>query len=196
MDKLLERLPYIIIGILVVALIGGAFYSQMTLKSEKEASYTEGWNAKPTVTRIDTVRDTIRQAPTKAKPVPSTPEYDSLMINFVNSLILDRDNLEQQIKILLEPREFFTGDSMAYARILYFPLTGLYEGEIVHASINTEVTKVKEPPLVDMPKEKWYEDPAIYIAGGATGVAVVAAGASTGVGAIVVVAGGIIIAIF
>ena len=196
MDKLFERLPYIIIGILVIALIGGFFYSQTILKSEKEASYAEGWNAKSTVTKIETVRVTIRQEPKKAKPVIPTPEYDSLMISFVNSLILDRDDLEQQVKILLEPREFFVGDSMAYARILYFPVTGLYEGELVHASINTELTKVKEPPLVDMPKEKWYEDPTIFIAGGATGIAVVAGGASAGVGAIVVVAGGIIIAIF
>ena len=192
----------IVFGILFLFIAGSVFYALYQVEQAEDQGYKRGYtegqaNIKPVETKIETVKTTVYIKNQKPKPVIQGPDADSALIEFVNSMIVHADDLEQRLKYYLEPKEFFIADTLAHAVIRYFPPQDYYEGYIEHAQINTEITKVKEPLPVDKKcEEAWYEDPSLYVAGGATAAVVIGSGGTVlvGVGATVIIGG--IIAIF
>jgi hypothetical protein len=178
--------------IFAAIIIGYIVYSNNKIDQSFNKGFIAGQKSIVVTTKIDTVRDTIRIS--GKKPKKSTYEPDSATIAFVDGLIMRADELEATMKDRLQPRDFFVGDSIGnYATIHYMPIEDTYDGQIVLQTLNTEVTKVKEGqpcPLVVQP-EKWYTHPSIFIAGGATGIVIVASGGTVlmGLGAVVAVGG-------
>lgn len=188
-----------IIFAVIFLFIGGSVWYALNRVSD---SYDDGFKAgvasiKPVSTKIDTVRDTVWVKPkSKPKPLPIPPKDTAALYAYIDSITTDNETLKSTLVRLLEPKRFIVSDNLAQAIIDYDPKIDEYSGFLTHATINTETNSVKEPLPPIIINDPWYEDGAMYVAGGVTGVVVIASGGTVLLGCGVSLGVGVIISIF
>jgi hypothetical protein len=193
MAKFKEAIIAIIV--LLVIFASAFFYC----KGLVDDSYSNGYLAgQQSIVFEQTIHiDTVYAKASKpiSKPIP--PKDTAYVNDVIIALQNDNDSLRNTIVGLMQPKQFMISDSLGMAIVNYDPVSDTYEGSLIHATITTESSKPVEPAKDSCPpKEEWYEDGSIYIAGGATGILVIASGGTVLLGVGATVAVGAIISIF
>lgn len=197
MDKIVKTVG-IILTILFLFIGGAVWYALNQVSNSYDNGFKDGVaSIKPVSTKIDTIRDTIWVKPkSKPKSRPLPPKDSTSLYAFLDSIQTDNETLKNVVTKLLEPKQFIISDGRAKAIIDYDPQIDEYTGYLTYAVVDTETSSVKEPLPPIIINDPWYEDGAIYIAGGATGVIVIASGGTVLLGLGVSVGVGALISIF